>query len=61
MKPYKITLIKRDVKDSGGAKAKIAVQELLTQDKVDVAGRLGLFAERDRVGADRRPPARSSR
>src|SRR5258708_30772948 len=36
VKPYKITLIKRDVKDPGGANAKIAVQELLTQDNVDV-------------------------
>jgi branched-chain amino acid transport system substrate-binding protein len=36
VKPYKITLIKRDVKDPGGANAKIAVQELLTQDQVDV-------------------------
>jgi len=36
VKPYKITLIKRDVKNPGGADAKIAVQELLTQDKVDV-------------------------
>ena len=34
--PYKITLIRRDVKDPGGANAKIAVQELLTQDNVDV-------------------------
>ena len=36
VKPYKITLIKRDVKNPGGANAKIAVQELLTQDNVDV-------------------------
>jgi branched-chain amino acid transport system substrate-binding protein len=34
--PYKITLVKRDVKDPGGANAKIAVQELLTQDNVDI-------------------------
>jgi branched-chain amino acid transport system substrate-binding protein len=33
---YKITLVKRDVKDPGGANAKIAVQELLTQDNVDI-------------------------
>ncbi|MGE3988779.1 ABC transporter substrate-binding protein [Pseudorhodoplanes sp.] len=33
--PYKITLIKRDSKNPGGADAKVAVQELLTQDKVD--------------------------
>ena len=36
VKPYKITLIKRDVKAPSGAEAKVAVQELLTQDKVDV-------------------------
>ena len=36
VKPYKLTLIKRDAKNPGGADAKIAVQELLTQDKVDV-------------------------
>src|SRR5437867_3074835 len=36
MRPYKITLVKRDVKDPGGANAKIAVQELLTQDHVDI-------------------------
>lgn len=34
--PFTITLIRRDVKDPGGANAKIAVQELLTQDNVDV-------------------------
>jgi branched-chain amino acid transport system substrate-binding protein len=33
--PYKITLIKRDSKAPNGAEAKVAVQELLTQDKVD--------------------------
>jgi branched-chain amino acid transport system substrate-binding protein len=36
LNPYKITLVKRDVKDPGGANAKIAVQELLTQDNVDI-------------------------
>ena len=36
VKPYKITLIKRDAKNPGGADAKIAVQELLTQDNVDI-------------------------
>ena len=36
VKPYKIVLIKRDVKDPSGANAKIAVQELLTQDNVDI-------------------------
>lgn len=35
LKPYRITLIKRDSKNPGGADAKVAVQELLTQDKVD--------------------------
>jgi branched-chain amino acid transport system substrate-binding protein len=35
VKPYMITLIKRDSKAPDGAAAKIAVQELLTQDKVD--------------------------
>ncbi len=35
VKPYKITLIKRDSKAPGSADAKVAVQELLTQDKVD--------------------------
>ena len=36
VKPYKIVLIKRDVKDPSGANAKVAVQELLTQDNVDI-------------------------
>src|SRR5690349_9332998 len=36
VRPYTIKLIKRDVKDPAGANAKIAVQELLTQDNVDV-------------------------
>ena len=36
VKPYKIKLIKRDDKNPGGADAKTAVQELLTQDNVDV-------------------------
>src|SRR5262245_15490031 len=35
-KPYKFTLIKRDDKNPSGADSKVAVQELLTQDKVDV-------------------------
>jgi branched-chain amino acid transport system substrate-binding protein len=35
VKPYKITIIKRDAKNPGGADAKVAVQELLTQAKVD--------------------------
>ncbi len=33
--PYTIKIIKRDAKNPGGADAKVAVQELLTQDKVD--------------------------
>src|SRR5262245_18490678 len=36
VRPYTIKLIKRDVKDPAGANAKIAVQELLTQENVDV-------------------------
>src|SRR3989442_5003297 len=36
VKPYKISLIKREGKDPGGANAKIAVKGLLTQDNVDV-------------------------
>jgi branched-chain amino acid transport system substrate-binding protein len=35
VKPYTITLVKRDSKAPDGAAAKVAVQELLTQDKVD--------------------------
>jgi len=39
VKPYTIALIKRDSKAPNGAEAKVAVQELLTQDKVDaIAG-----------------------
>jgi branched-chain amino acid transport system substrate-binding protein len=36
VKPYKFKLIKRDAKNPRGADAKVAVQELLTQEKVDV-------------------------
>jgi branched-chain amino acid transport system substrate-binding protein len=36
VKPYSITLIKRDSKAPDGAAAKVDAQELLTQDKVDV-------------------------
>ena len=36
IKPYKITILYRDEKDPGGASAKTAIQELLTQDKVDI-------------------------
>jgi branched-chain amino acid transport system substrate-binding protein len=35
VKPYTIKLIKRDSKAPNGAEAKVAVQELLTQNKVD--------------------------
>src|SRR5947209_11455112 len=35
VKPYSVKLIKRDAKNPGGADAKVVVQELLTQDKVD--------------------------
>jgi branched-chain amino acid transport system substrate-binding protein len=39
VKPYTITLIKRDSKAPSGAEAKVVIQELLTQDKVDaIAG-----------------------
>jgi branched-chain amino acid transport system substrate-binding protein len=36
VKPYRIRLIKRDVKNPGGADARTVVQELLTQDNVDI-------------------------
>jgi hypothetical protein len=36
VKPYTITLIKRDSKAPNGAEAKVVVQELLTQNKVDL-------------------------
>jgi len=36
VKPYKITLIKRDAKNPGGNDSRVATQELLTQDNVDV-------------------------
>ncbi len=36
VKPFKITIIKRDSKAPDGAAAKVDAQELLTQDKVDV-------------------------
>src|SRR5437667_417190 len=36
VRPYKITLVKLDVKDPGGSNARTVVQELLTQDNVDV-------------------------
>lgn len=61
VKPYTIKLIKRDSKAPNGAEAKVAVQELLTQDKVDaLAGFLS-----SRPTPSHRPllstPARSSR
>ncbi|MPZ36486.1 MAG: ABC transporter substrate-binding protein [Rhizobiales bacterium] len=36
VKGYKVTFFKRDVKDPGGGNARNVIQELLTQDKVDV-------------------------
>src|SRR5215471_9408003 len=36
VRPYKITLVKRDDKDASGATSRTVVQELLTQDNVDV-------------------------
>jgi branched-chain amino acid transport system substrate-binding protein len=36
VKPYTIKLVRRDAKDLGGANARVAVQELLTQDNVDI-------------------------
>src|SRR5437899_1555044 len=36
VKPYNIKLIKRDDKDASGATSKTVVQELLTQENVDV-------------------------
>jgi len=36
VRPYKITMIKRDDKDASGATSRAVVQELLTQDNVDV-------------------------
>jgi branched-chain amino acid transport system substrate-binding protein len=36
IKPYKITIIRRDSKAPNGAEAKVAAQELFTQSKVDV-------------------------
>ena len=34
--PYKVEIVKRDSKNPSGAEAKTAVQELITQDKVDI-------------------------
>jgi branched-chain amino acid transport system substrate-binding protein len=36
VKGYKVSIVKRDVKDPGGGNARSVIQELLTQDKVDV-------------------------
>jgi branched-chain amino acid transport system substrate-binding protein len=36
VKPYKITLVKRDAKNPGGNDSRVATQELLTQDNVDI-------------------------
>src|SRR5262245_53268378 len=34
--PYTFKLIKRDEKDASGSNAKMVIQELITQDKVDI-------------------------
>src|SRR5579863_10503739 len=49
VKPYTIKLIKRDSKAPNGAEAKVAVQELLTQDKVDALG--GFVYSPDAIGS----------
>ncbi len=49
VKPYTITFIKRDSKAPNGAEAKIAVQELLTQDKVDAIA--GFVYSPDAIGS----------
>ena len=49
VKPYKITLIKRDSKAPNGAEAKVVVQELLTQDKVDALA--GFVYSPDAIGS----------
>src|SRR3984893_7196609 len=49
VKPYTIKLIKRDSKAPNGAEAKVAVQELLTQDKVDA--RAGWVYSPDAIAA----------
>jgi branched-chain amino acid transport system substrate-binding protein len=49
VKPYKITFIKRDSKAPNGAEAKVAVQELLTQDKVDAIA--GFVYSPDAIGS----------
>src|SRR5882757_8300396 len=36
IKPYKISLIKRDTKAPNGAAARTAVQDMILQDKVDI-------------------------
>jgi len=36
VKPYNIQIIKRDAKNPGGNDARVAAQELLTQDRVDI-------------------------
>jgi branched-chain amino acid transport system substrate-binding protein len=49
LKPYTITFIKRDSKAPNGAEAKVAVQELLTQDKVDAIA--GFVYSPDAIGS----------
>ena len=60
VKPYKIKLIKRDDKNPSGADAKIAVQELLTQENVDVARPAGSTRRTRSPPRRSSPPARSS-
>jgi branched-chain amino acid transport system substrate-binding protein len=49
VKPYTIKFIKRDSKAPNGAEAKVAVQELLTQDKVDAIA--GFVYSPDAIGS----------
>src|ERR1700684_2238612 len=49
VKPYTITFVKRDSKAPNGAEAKVAVQELLTQDKVDAIA--GFVYSPDAIGS----------
>ena len=49
VKPYTIKFIKRNSKAPNGAEAKVAVQELLTQDKVDAIG--GFVYSPDAIGS----------
>ncbi len=63
IKPYAIKLIKRDEKDPAGANTKIAVQELLAQENVDILAGWNYSPNAIRVGAGRhrRQEARGDR